>query len=679
MAEALTAAEPPRARLPLVLRDLAAGAAFGAMAVSGSLPIWSIAAFGVGLLLALLNKRPLANRGTLTAAGLALVAVVLYASVAAGGLDLVVAACTLSGLIGLHRLLSATTRRTDNQVHLTSLLMIAGGAALSGELLFGLFLSIYAALASFSIGLSVVEAALPPGERLPVRPALRQLAVGAAFAVAGAIAFFVVFPRLSWNLAAHRTAPGLGAASAGFSDRIRLSGDGSIKTNPRVVLRATLSPDPRRARLDAYWLGRTFDRFDGHEWVGRASPSPAGTNVDLRPGSRDGRAIHQRIELLPAYGARTLVALDPPGRMGNGIAHSASGNVRTTLSRYGDEEVRFDIPAIGYAYQAYSLPAEAVGPDPRAWGQRERFLELPPKLDPRVTALAKQIVGGERDPLTAGRKVESYLRREYRYTLELADVEDPLVSFLFERREGHCEHFATALVMLLRAAGIPARAAAGFYGGERIGDAYIVRAGDAHAWAQVLTQDKGFVTLDATPDDGRASQATALLGWLTRQYETLEALWRQSVLDYSFWDQVELARSLVRPPDGASQTRGAGNDWRPSNRALGAAAAFVVAYAVLRRLLRRRGATPAGPATHFAAQLERILERHGISPRPGEDLETLTRRVVQSGHPIGAPLSEATRRYLLARFGGKPLAPGEAQALLRALREVEPVPARSAA
>ncbi len=662
-------ATPSRTRLPLLLRDLAAAAAFGAMAVSGSLPLWSLAIFGAGLTVALLGKRPLANRGTLTAVGLAGVAVVLYASVAAGGLDLVVAACTLAGLIALHRLLSTPSRGTDNQVHLTSLLMIAGGAALSGELLFGVFLSLYAALASFSIGLSVVEAALPADEPLPVRPALRQLAVGSAFAVAGAITFFIVFPRLSWNLAAHRTAPGFGQASTGFSDRIRLSGDGSIKTNPRVVMRAQLTPDPNLPQLSAYWLGRTFDRFDGHEWVGRAAPRAAGTNVDLRPGSRDGRAIQQRIELLPAYGARTLVAMDPTARLGNAIAHTSAGNVRTTLSRYDHEEVRFDTPAVGYAYTAFSLRPEAMGPDTRAWEERERYLELPPKLDERVRALALKILGDERDPLTAGRKVEAYLRREYRYTLELAEAQDPLVSFLFERREGHCEHFATALVMLLRAAGIPARAAAGFYGGERVGESYLLRAGDAHAWAQVLTFDRGFVTLDATPDDRRASQAAAALGWLTRQYEVLEALWRQSVLDYSFWDQVELARSLVRQPASTqSSSQRSFTDWRPSTRELAAGLSFVLAYLALRRVLRRERRAPATAATHFAAQVEAVLARRGVALDEGEDLELLAARLEREGHELAAPLREATKRYLLARFGGKPLLPGEGRALLAALQ-----------
>ncbi|MGQ0504624.1 MAG: transglutaminase TgpA family protein [Myxococcaceae bacterium] len=656
-----------RARVPLRLRDLAAAAAFGSMAVSGSIPVWATALFGAGLLLALWGKRPLAERGTIAAVLLVGVAVVLYSQVATGGLDLVIAACTLAGLITLHRMVSTPTRRTDGQVHLTSLLMIAGGAALSGDLLFGAFLALYASLASLSVGLSVVESALPPGEPLPYRPALRQLSLGSIFAVLGAVTFFVVFPRLSWNLAAKRTGPGLGGAPiTGFGDRIRLSGDGSIKTNPRVVLRATISPEPKADDLDAYWVGRTFDTFDGHEWVGHATPQPKGAYVAVRDGGRAGRLVQQRIELLPAYGANTAIALDSPVRFANAMGKGPNGNVPTSMSVLEGEEVRLDLKSLGYTYQAFSLPPRIQVPDERSWAQRERYLQLPEKLDPRVATLAKQVVGNQTDPLRIARRLETYLKREYRYSLELSQSDDPLVSFLFERREGHCEHFASALVILLRSSGVPARAASGFYGGQRVGHFFVVRAGDAHAWAQVLTEDAGFVTIDATPEGGRGAQPTPLFGWVVTQYELLENFWRQKVVDYTFWDQIDLARSLVRPPQdsGNSDTR-VSSDWRPSRRTWVMLGAFAVTYFVLTR--GRRTARSREKATVFAEKAEALLRKEVVI-LPGEDLETVASRLERERHPLAAPLRVAVDRYLRARFGGQPFAPQEPADLLRSLR-----------
>ena len=113
----------------------------------------------------------------------------------------------------------------------------------------------------------------------------------------------------------------------------------------------------------------------------------------------------------------------------------------------------------------------------------------------------------------AAQKLASWLQSEYTYTLELGgDVADPLMEFLFVRKAGHCEHFATALTLMLRTQGFQARLATGFFGGERVGDEYLVRAGDAHAWTHVLVPGRGFVTVDATPPAFRASQSAGAAG-----------------------------------------------------------------------------------------------------------------------------------------------------------------------
>ncbi|HLL81508.1 MAG TPA: DUF3488 domain-containing protein, partial [Longimicrobium sp.] len=410
-----------RNRLRLLTRDLAAGAAFAAMAVSGQIPLWACGLFAVGLALALLQRRILSRRSGVAAVVLGLSGLALYGGVAAGLFDLVVAACAFAGFITLHRLLSSPAAGTDSQVYLTSLLMIAGGAALSGELLFAVFLMVFAALASLSLGLSVVEEALPQGAEIPLRPLMRQLSWGVLAAVLGSVAFFVLFPRLSWNVAARRVSPGLGAATAGFSDRVRLGGDGSIKKNPRVVLRATLNPDPGVTELNAYWVGRTYDSFKGDEWIGTGEVKKAAPQVTLRSGVK--RPLLQTIELLPAYGSRTLVAMEPPVIFAGGTAHSPTGNTRSRLVEVEGEEVRFEVPALGYSYHAYSVPTgtsagatSAKGADPFT-PMPGRYLTLPQQLDPRVVELARTVAGGETDPLRVAQKLETYLKTTYSYTL----------------------------------------------------------------------------------------------------------------------------------------------------------------------------------------------------------------------------------------------------------------------
>jgi hypothetical protein len=649
-------------RLRLRLRDLAAGLAFGAMAVSGQLPAWTLAVFALAWVCAMLGWRPFAHR-TPSALLLLAAAGVLGFSVARGLIDPVVGSCSFAGLIAGHRLLSAPDARTDGQVLLTSLLMVAGGAALSGELLFGVFLVAFCVFASLAMALAVVEATVPEGEPLPVRAVIRPLSVGLGFAVLAAAAFFLLFPRLSWNVATRRTAPGLGATT-GLSDTVRLGGAGTLKSNPRVVLRAHITPDPGLEHLGAYWLARSYDAFDGQEWTSIGSPKHRRHQVTLRPGGE--RSIHQRIELLPAYGAQTLVALETPTRLGNAVAHHDNGSRRMLLSELGGGEVRFAEEALAYTYEATSLPPDENASTRLTEAEQGQLLALPDRLDPRVAALASQVLDGEKEPLAAARKLTAWLQREYTYTLELGgDVEDPLADFLFVRKAGHCEHFATALTVMLRTQGISARLASGFFGGERSNADYILRAGDAHAWTHVLVPGRGFITVDATPPANRSSQSMAALQFLTGLYEALEARWRSSVIDFSLLDQIEAAESLIRPPRGSGRSSARLPPARIWGLALGAG---LLTYAVWRVLSQRLSAPRIHTATRLVDTVEQLLREAGVRSREGEALEELTARLVREQHSLAEPLAPVTRRYLEARFGQRPLAPGEVDRLLTPLR-----------
>ncbi|NBD13033.1 transglutaminase TgpA family protein [Corallococcus silvisoli] len=659
-------------RLRLVLRDLAAGAAFGAMAVSGQLPVWALGVFLGALVLALCDVRLVARHARLSALGLLVAAVLLGMQLMSGAMNAVVAACSFAGLIAAQRMLSTPDAAAEGQTHLTGLLMVAGGAALSGDMTYALCLIAFGVLASLSLALGVVEAAVPDGEPVPVRAVLRPLSGGVTFAVAGAVAFFVLFPRLNWAMVGPRSAPGLGAVStAGFSNTVRLGGAGTIKSNPRVVLRAQLAPDPGRDALDAYWVGRTYDTFDGLEWTNVAGAQQTERQITLRPASDT--LVHQRIELLPAYGSRTLIALETPSRLGNALAHTPTGTRSSPVQLHGGGEVRFTITAPSYTYEAYSLPPDGKADLSTALLQPEKdqLLALPEHLDPRVGQLASRVLAGEKEPLAAARKLASFLQRDYAYTLEQGGMpEDPLGDFLFVRKAGHCEHFATALTVLLRTQGIPARLATGFYGGTRVDGGYLVRAGDAHAWTHVLVPGRGFITVDATPPSNRTSQGPVLLERLLALYEAVEARWRNSVVDYSFRDQFELASALVRPPRrpaGSAENPGSSRLPPPRAWVTAAVVAFVV-WRASRFASRWTSRAPALEATRLLDRVEALLQRAHVPRFEHEALEDLTTRLARDGHPLALALTPLTRRYLEARFGRRALREGEAEHLLATLR-----------
>jgi transglutaminase-like putative cysteine protease len=653
-----------RRTLRLRLRDLAAASAFTAVALSGALPLPVTALFVVAFGLSLAGRRPLADQRGLAVLVLLLVGAALFGLVYRGAMDLVVAAVSFASLVTAHRLVSSPSPGTDQQVLLSSLLLVAGAAALSGEIWFAACLLGFGVFSCLHLGLSVVEGPVERDEELPMAPVFRQVSVGVALALAGGLAFFFVFPRLSWNLASRRATPGLLGGSTGMSDRVRLGGGGNIKTSARVVLKASLEPDPGTERLDKYWIGRRFDRFDGREWRGSGVDGEPARGVHL---ANVARPVVQRIELLPAYGSRTLVALAHPATFTSPVAITAGGSTPTALINSVGEEVRFATDALAYSYTATSVAGTWLRDDAE---ERARAVTLP-AVDPRVGALARQVVGSEQRPRQRAQKLEDYLKAGYGYTLELeGDVADPLADFLFVRKKGHCEHFATALAVLLRTLDVPARVTVGFFGGERVGARYVVRAGDAHAWVEVWVEEEGWVTFDATPSEGRSGQPTAVLAQLADALDRLEEFWRSRVIDYSFTDQLQFARQLVRPPRGASSRD---DDEPPTGRREGlprraAAAAGAMALTALAwGLLSRRRAARPHPAASFLAKLEQRLDQAHIVREAHESIEALARRLEVAQHPSASAVGRATRRYLEARFGARPLGAAEARTLLDAV------------
>ncbi|MEL6185483.1 MAG: transglutaminaseTgpA domain-containing protein, partial [Myxococcota bacterium] len=136
-----------------------------------------------------------------------------------------------------------------------------------------------------------------------------------------------------------------------------------------------------------------------------------------------------------------------------------------------------------------------------------RYTQLPPDLDPRVRDLAQRISEGSTGPEDTTRRVLRHFGTGYAYSLDPlpGTEEDPLVRFLFEARRGHCELYAGAVAVLLRAAGVPARVATGYYGGWYNVRSRALEMGsdDAHAWVEVLI-DGRWIWVDATPEDLRA-------------------------------------------------------------------------------------------------------------------------------------------------------------------------------
>ena len=148
------------------------------------------------------------------------------------------------------------------------------------------------------------------------------------------------------------------------------------------------------------------------------------------------------------------------------------------------------------------------------------------------------------------RRIETFLSGSFDYTLDFVGRRSgaPIDDFLFRYRSGHCEYFASAMVLMLRTQGIPARFVTGFLGAEfnPLEGYYIVRQSNAHAWVEAYVPEVGWQTFDPTPPAGRPGLQPVSLWALMRQaYDWIHFRWDRYVISYSATDQARVLRQVI--------------------------------------------------------------------------------------------------------------------------------------
>jgi transglutaminase-like putative cysteine protease len=306
-------------------------------------------------------------------------------------------------------------------------------------------------------------------------------------------------------------------------------------------------------------------------------------------------------------------------------------------------------------------------------GARSVYVALPPVAEQRLGALAQNISAGwiETNTGEPGKitTVIDWLRAGHRYASRPPAVPaggDPVQDFIFNQTEGHCELFASAAVLMLRAAGVPARYVTGFRGGEwnAVGGYVAVRADRAHAWAEAFLPETGWVRVDATPPGPSPPPA----GRLAEMLDAFDYYWSRWVVGYDLPRQRDLAVRAGRrlAPLGSSWTL------RHPLAAAGwlslAIATAALALTGARAWRRRQGGAGAGlfarrlgaghrPAAGGAA-IERLyrrtakrLGRAGWPRYASETPREYARRVRHEGVYPGGDFDLLTERYAAARFG----------------------------
>jgi hypothetical protein len=316
------------------------------------------------------------------------------------------------------------------------------------------------------------------------------------------------------------------------------------------------------------WRGIALDRFDGHNWVKtnrRRHPVFASQRDEylIAPVINPRNTARYDISLEPVatnalFGPHQVRALS--GQL-QAIEYDSDGSVylRFPTARRIQYEVLSEIP--DPSARVAATAAEQQIPD----DIRARYLQLPGDLDPRIVELANQITDKAKQPFENASIVESYLKRNYAYTLNLTwdPGRQPLSTFLFDARKGHCEYFASAMAILLRAAGVPTRLVNGFLMGEYnpVTGGYIIRGSDAHSWVEVYVPGRGWIEFDPTPSGPSRGELS-----LTKQFslyiDAVQQLWSSYIIVYDSAAQLQLFRSAQENVQTVHTTiRGESDRW----------------------------------------------------------------------------------------------------------------------
>lgn len=274
-----------------------------------------------------------------------------------------------------------------------------------------------------------------------------------------------------------------------------------------------------------------------------------------------------------------------------------------------------------------------------------RQVELPPTVDPRILKLGEQLSAGlssDADKISA---VLAHFDRGYTYSLDAlpGEDDDALVRFVFEAKRGHCELYAGAVAVLLRAGGVRAKVATGYYGGwwNARGGYLEFSQADGHAWVEAYDSERGWIWVDATPVDLRARRENKPFALFSDFYDALEALWFDNVVDFDDRKRRALLGDLAALFDPSGGPIGSASSGASGSRAVAKAGLGLVAVLGLILVLgagiwlglRRRGPT----ADRLGHELRRLLKPDAAPHEPlGQLLGALPDDKRASARPVVA-------------------------------------------
>jgi transglutaminase-like putative cysteine protease len=664
---------------------------------------------------------PTLQRGITIALVVALVVQLLRGFLGEPALGLALA---WSGALQASRLAIRRTAREHLQIAFLAFLHLCAATVLSTEITYALCFIGFVIVVPWMLALTHLRAEIEAqhasrageesgdeGERITLPPQEKDVSlqrtlssrtlVGAPFLIGTALlsvplflftaAIFVAFPRVGLGYLAFGSERG--EAVSGFGDDVELGQVGRIRDDRTVILRVTPPNLPERPerQVEFYLRGTSFDHYDGRRWsrTSRNAGAPLEEFLQQYTITRTPRPeidaplrivldhLDQTVVFLPEH----TVALEVPPRVING------SNQARRIELYPGLDIRYeDDDALGLRYTAWvsrSPRLEVVRALPS--DELARYLQVPEGHE-ALRALARDWTRDARGDRERAEQIMGHLRRApFAYSLDMQDPggRPPLERFLLEWHTGHCEYYASAMVVLLRMVGVPARNVTGFLGGtyNAYGRYYAVTSGDAHAWVEAYLPGEGWVRFDPTPSSRSTSSLSSLWNDLQDLGDAAVTWWESAVVGYDLRSQGQIARGALQFFRAQANTR---REDTPQGERTSAPSWLwlgLLGLVVIGALLwqwRRRTSKPASdlpdalrPLVALLTRIDRLLAQRGMPRSPAQTLQERADQLTAQGFDGEAVVQRVTQLYYRARFGGETLSAESLRALEAEVRGLE--------
>jgi transglutaminase-like putative cysteine protease len=498
-----------------------------------------------------------------------------------------------------------------------------------------------------------------PGWRRSLRYGGRVLAQ----ALPLALLLWLLFPRFAaplWQVPNDSQ-----TAASGLSDTMSPGDITQLALSDEIAFRVRFdgASPPNGER---YYRGPVLDVFDGRTW----SRLPADRRAP--PALKPQGPLYKYTVMMEPHQHRWIFMLDWPDRW-----NLPRARLNGTYTLLQPEPLSRPVDIVGASYTRVRSdgPLDSI--------MRKIDTKSAPGRDPRTTELARELSSAHPDAMEFVAAVLAMIREQpFFYTLTPPKLSDNSVDdFLFNTKRGFCGHYASAFVALARAAGIPARVVTGYSGGtlNPYGDYWIVKQSDAHAWAEVWIDGKGWVRVDPTaavaPErverglsdaavgaeslTGPWQQRTRWLAGLRLRFDAVKEIWRERILDFDQDSQRKLLEMLKIPePDGQKLVM---------VLALGLTLVFIWLTWQVRRELAPRSKDVAARAY---ARLCAKLAAAGLPRLPHEGAEAYALRVARLRPDLAATVTQLCRQYSFLRYSAPSAAVtlGQFQAAVRAFK-----------